>query len=111
MLLNCGNNCGKRANNVGNVFRRWKKAENNERRQKLKCGCGKITQKAFYDVFPLIKEGITEIELKDLLENKMLQLGAEKTSFETIVAFGKNSAIPHHKTSNQKLHMWMEIIN
>lgn len=70
--------------------------------ESIKKAC-QITQKAFYEVFPFIKAGITEIELKDLLESKMLELGAEKTSFETIVAFGKNSAIPHHKTSTQKL--------
>lgn len=58
-----------------------------------------------YDyVLATIKEGISEKELRDLIEKKMVEYGAEKTSFSTIVAFGSNAAEPHHEPSNRKLN-------
>ena len=68
----------------------------------IKKAC-EIIETAFYRVLPLIKEGITENELKFFLEHECAALGAEGTSFDTIVAFGKNSAVPHHETGNAKL--------
>ena len=62
-----------------------------------------ITEKSFYEILPFIKEGITELEVKNLLEKQYIKNGASGPSFETIVAFNKNSAIPHHKTSETKL--------
>ena len=62
-----------------------------------------ISQTAFYNVIDKIKLGVTETYLKDLLESEMIKLGAESTSFDTIIAFGKNSSVPHHKTGSDKL--------
>ncbi len=62
-----------------------------------------ITEKAFYYALNFVKEGITEKEIASIIENKMLELGADGVGFETIVAFSKNSAIPHHETSEEKL--------
>lgn len=47
---------------------------------------------------------ITEKELAFLLETFIRQLGYEP-SFSSIVAFGENAAVPHHKTGNRKLKM------
>lgn len=44
-----------------------------------------------------IRPGRTEREVGRDLDNRMLSLGAEAVSFETIVATGANSAIPHHR--------------
>lgn len=49
------------------------------------------------------KEGVTEKHLSNLLECKGLELGADKTSFRPIVAFGKNAAMPHYKTGEETL--------
>lgn len=68
----------------------------------IKKAC-QIAQKAYYFALKKIKLGITELELKEILERKMLSLGAQGTSFDTIVAFGKNSAVPHHQTGQTKL--------
>ncbi len=50
-----------------------------------------------------IKAGITERELMAEINYGMILGGAEKYSFETIVAFGANSAQPHHHPSDKKL--------
>lgn len=49
------------------------------------------------------KAGMTERELMAEINYEMIIAGAEKYSFETIVAFGANSAQPHHHPSDKKL--------
>jgi Xaa-Pro aminopeptidase len=44
-----------------------------------------------------LRPGRTELEVGRELDTRMLTLGAEAPSFETIVATGANSAIPHHR--------------
>jgi Xaa-Pro aminopeptidase len=44
-----------------------------------------------------LRPGRTELEVGRELDARMLVLGAEAPSFETIVATGANSAIPHHR--------------
>lgn len=65
----------------------------------IKNSC-KICQKSFYQAIKHIKQGITELELSAILEYYFKKNGASNTSFDTIVAFGEGSAIPHYKTSN-----------
>lgn len=48
-----------------------------------------------------IRIGMTEKEVAAEIYKEIYMKGAP--SFETIVAFGKNSANPHHETSNKKL--------
>ncbi len=50
---------------------------------------------AFEEVLHHIRPGVTEIEIAAKLEYIMKLNGAEKLSFETIVAAGANSAKPH----------------
>ncbi len=51
----------------------------------------------------LVKQGMTEKELSALIDYGMARLGSERPSFDTIVAFGENSAIPHAKPGSRKL--------
>jgi Xaa-Pro aminopeptidase len=44
-----------------------------------------------------LRPGRTELDVGRELDARMLVLGAEAPSFETIVAAGANSAIPHHR--------------
>lgn len=44
-----------------------------------------------------IRPGRTELEVARELENLMYEHGAEEPAFESIVAAGANSAIPHHR--------------
>lgn len=61
-----------------------------------------LGDKTFTYVLKKIKLGITEKELAFEIEFFIKKHGGA-LSFPTIVAFGKNSAIPHHLTSNQRL--------
>jgi Xaa-Pro aminopeptidase len=40
-----------------------------------------------------------------------MEFWGEGESFTTIVAFWKNSAIPHHKTWNTKIEDWVLLID
>ncbi len=55
----------------------------------------RIADAAFAEVKMLIKAGMRETEVAALLEYKMKLLGADKPSFDTIVASGLRSALPH----------------
>lgn len=48
-----------------------------------------------------VKAGMTEKEVANLSISKMLEFGAEKQSFDTIVASGENGAYPHHKPTDR----------
>ena len=55
----------------------------------------RVAEKALTDVMSLIKPGIMETELAVELEYRMRCGGAERVSFETIVATGPDAALPH----------------
>ncbi|HSX40285.1 MAG TPA: Xaa-Pro peptidase family protein [Candidatus Saccharimonadales bacterium] len=61
-----------------------------------------IGDKAFDYILSKIESGVSETDLKFELEQYIRTLGAD-ISFSTIVAFGKNAAIPHHQTNDQRL--------
>jgi Xaa-Pro aminopeptidase len=50
-----------------------------------------------------LRPGRTELHVGRELDARMLALGAEERSFETIVAAGANSAIPHHRPDATEL--------
>ena len=58
---------------------------------------------AYEYIKPRIKTGMTECEVAAEMERFMRFHGAKTTSFYTIVAFGENTANPHHETGNRKL--------
>jgi Xaa-Pro aminopeptidase len=60
-----------------------------------------ITGAVFDEVVPRITAGMTERELAVLIERAMVDAGAEKPAFDTIVASGPNGAIPHHTPSGR----------
>ncbi len=56
--------------------------------------CG-MSCEAFDYILTRIKPGITEKQIKRLLDYRMLELGADCTAFDTIVASGPNGSLPH----------------
>jgi Xaa-Pro aminopeptidase len=50
-----------------------------------------------------LRPGRTEREIGRELDGRMLDHGADATSFETIVATGPHSAIPHHRPAEREL--------
>lgn len=61
-----------------------------------------LTDKTFDYILEKIKPGISEKQLAFEIEFFIKKRDAD-ISFPPIVAFGKNSAVPHHQTSNQRL--------
>lgn len=68
---------------------------------KIEKAC-KIGDLVFRFILKKIKVGVTEKEVAGELENFAKSKGAEM-SFPSIVAFGKNSSVPHHHTGETKL--------
>jgi Xaa-Pro aminopeptidase len=68
----------------------------------IKKAC-KISKKSFEIVKNKLEVGMTEIKLKDILEQTMITLGSQKPAFPTIVAFGENGALPHHQPTSRQL--------
>ncbi len=62
-----------------------------------------IIEKAYYSAIKQVRLGMSELELKNIVDNYAVEFGAEGASFDTIVAFGENSAVPHHETGETRL--------
>lgn len=63
----------------------------------------RLTCKVYAEIVPLIKPGMTELELAFQIDMSLRKHGALTNSFDTIVAAGENSAVPHHATGKRKL--------
>lgn len=62
-----------------------------------------IANKALERVRKSIKPGVTEKYIASLLQMEMKEMGAEKESFDIIVASGPNGALPHAKPGDRKI--------
>ena len=62
-------------------------------------------EEAFAHVLKLIKPGMTEKEIAMELEFQMRRSGASGVSFDTIVASGKRSSMPHGVASDKKVEV------
>lgn len=63
----------------------------------------RISEKALEEILKFIKPGVTEKEIAAKLEYDMLRFGAEKMSFDPIVASGPNGSMPHAIPSEKKV--------
>jgi Xaa-Pro aminopeptidase len=63
----------------------------------------RLISKVFDQVVPLIRPGITELDLAAEIDYRMRKLGASGPSFETIVASGLRSALPHASPTAKRL--------
>jgi len=59
-----------------------------------------IAEQALAKTLPRVKAGMSELEVAGLLELEMRLGGSERTAFETIVAAGARSALPHARASS-----------
>ncbi len=87
---------------VNSFLKEFKMIKENEEFENLKKAC-EIAAKTFEIIKPRIKTGMREIDVAREIEYIMQKLGASTRSFETIVGFGSNSALPHHHTSQRRL--------
>lgn len=62
-----------------------------------------ITDQTFTHILDVIRPGVTEREIALEMEYTMRKLGASGLAFETIVASGVNSSMPHAVPSDKKI--------
>lgn len=62
-----------------------------------------LNEKVFRQVLPEMVSGVTEVDIALKIEGRMRSLGAERPSFETIVAFDENGAKPHAVPGKNRL--------
>lgn len=62
-----------------------------------------ITDRAFEHILKNIKIGMTEKEIAFEIEKFMIQNGADGLAFDTIVASGENSSMPHAVPTGRKI--------
>lgn len=65
----------------------------------------KISDKAFADLLPIIKPGMSEIEILIELEYIKMKLGNESPAFGTIIASDIRAALPHAKPTDNEVKM------
>lgn len=62
-----------------------------------------ITDAVFREILPLIKPGVRELDIAAEISFRQRKHGAEADAFETIVASGVRSALPHGRASSKKI--------
>lgn len=62
-----------------------------------------IASRAYSKIPPLLKDGVSESEIAAELAYAMQIAGGSGVSFESIVSFGRNSAMPHYTAGGAKL--------
>ncbi len=62
-----------------------------------------IGDRALSETLSRVAPGLTEREVAHRLEATMVELGADGTAFDTIVASGPHSAIPHHQPTHREI--------
>jgi Xaa-Pro dipeptidase len=70
----------------------------------LRAACA-AADAAFADLLPTIRPGVTERTLAADLESRMRRHGSETPSFDTIVAAGEHSAVPHHRPTSRPVRL------
>src|SRR5579863_6376486 len=63
----------------------------------------RLISRVFDEVVPLIRPGLTELDLAAEVDYRMRKLGASGPSFETIVASGPRAALPHAQPTRKRL--------
>ena len=87
---------------IGQVVEELRTVKDEEELALLREACA-ISSRALSETFGTIAPGQTEREVARRLEATMLDLGAGGIAFETIVATGPNSAVPHHRPTDREI--------
>lgn len=78
--------------------------KNDEEISIIKAAC-RIADEAYEHIVTYIKPGMTELEVSNELEFFMRKQGATSSSFDTIVASGVRSALPHGVASDKVIEV------
>lgn len=63
----------------------------------------RIAEHALGATLPQVRVGLTELEVAGILEHELRRAGSEGFPFESIVAAGARSALPHARASTQEI--------
>ncbi|HEU5159742.1 MAG TPA: Xaa-Pro peptidase family protein [Streptosporangiaceae bacterium] len=87
---------------LGHAVERLRRVKDEAEIALLREACA-ITDRAFEAALTLLRPGVTEREIAVALERLMVDLGADKPAFDSIVASGPNGAVPHHHPTDRAL--------
>lgn len=62
-----------------------------------------LGSRALEETLPLLRPGMTELEVAAEIEYRMRRYGGERPAFETIVATGPRAALPHARATSRRL--------
>ncbi|MBW3623212.1 MAG: Xaa-Pro peptidase family protein [Armatimonadetes bacterium] len=62
-----------------------------------------LVDRAFSQILSSLKEGVSERDVAIELDYTLRKMGADKTGFDSIVAFGPHSAHPHARPTDRRL--------
>ena len=85
-----------------NIIEQQRMIKDVEEIKNIKKAC-EITDNSFEYICKYIKKGMTEKQIAKELENYMLDSGANGIAFETIIASGENSSMPHAVPTDRKI--------
>ena len=63
----------------------------------------KITSRVAQDIPEFLKDGLTEKEVRNIIDMKLREKGGDGNAFNTIVAFAENASEPHHEPQDRAL--------
>ncbi len=89
---------------IGDTVEQIRMIKDQEELEAIKMAAA-IGDKAFSHIITYIKPGVTEIQVALELEHFMKHNGASKLSFESIVASGKHSSLPHARPTDKKIEL------
>ncbi|WP_433478439.1 M24 family metallopeptidase [Spirillospora sp. CA-142024] len=87
---------------LGHLVEELRMVKDEEEIALLREACA-ITDRAFEAVLPEIRAGVTERAVAIALERAMVDFGAERPAFASIIASGPNGAVPHHHPGGREL--------
>ncbi len=87
---------------TGSIFSKLRETKNTQELKQMRTS-NRLAYRTYEYIRPRIKTGMRECEVAAEMERFMRIHGARTTSFFTIVAFGENTANPHHETGTRKL--------
>jgi len=93
---------GKKLVDVGRHIMKCRFNKDDHEIEMIRKAC-RVVDRVFDEVVDDLKDGIREREMAITIETLIKEHGADDKAFDSIVAFGKNSAIPHHVPGNRRL--------
>ena len=100
MYVNYFEKLGTELIGAGDTFLKARTVKTPEEIAKVEAACD-LASAALERTFKYIKAGVTEIELAARLEYEMRLAGADKPSFDTIIASGVRGSMPHGTASDK----------